>query len=131
MTARRLFPALLPAILGLVLLATPARAAVDIQTVTSPGGITAWLVQEPDIPFTALEIRFRGGASLDPEGREGAVNLMTALIEEGTGSYDAQGFAAARVFFGHRHGGGIGAVPDRKPRSGRGPAASGDHRAAL
>ncbi|MEY4698277.1 MAG: hypothetical protein RIT14_2705 [Pseudomonadota bacterium] len=96
MTARRLFPALLPAILGLVLLATPARAAVDIQTVTSPGGITAWLVQEPDIPFTALEIRFRGGASLDPEGREGAVNLMTALIEEGTGSYDAQGFAAAR-----------------------------------
>ncbi len=76
--------------------ALPARAAVDIQTVTSPGGITAWLVQEPGIPFTALEIRFRGGSSLDPAGKEGAVNLMTALLEEGAADLDAQGFAKAR-----------------------------------
>lgn len=87
---------LLPAALSLLLLALPARAAVDIQTVTSPGGITAWLVEEHGIPFTALEIRFRGGSSLDPEGKEGAVNLMTALIEEGAGDMDAQAFAAAR-----------------------------------
>lgn len=77
-------------------LALPARAAVDIQTVTSPGGITAWLVQEPGIPFTALEIRFRGGSSLDPVGKDGAVNLMTALLEEGAADLDAQGFAKAR-----------------------------------
>lgn len=76
--------------------ALPARAAVDIQTVTSPGGITAWLVEEPGIPFTALEIRFRGGSALDPVGKEGAVNLMTALLEEGAGDLDAQGFAKAR-----------------------------------
>lgn len=87
---------LIPAAFLLLTLALPARAALDIQTVTSPGGITAWLVSEPSIPFTALEIRFRGGASLDPEGKEGAVNLMTALIEEGTGDLDSQGFAAAR-----------------------------------
>lgn len=87
---------LIPAAFLLLTLALPARAAVDIQTVTSPGGITAWLVEEPGIPFTALEIRFRGGSALDPEGKEGAVNLMTALIEEGTGDLDAQGFAAAR-----------------------------------
>jgi len=54
------------------------------------------LVQEENIPFTALEIRFRGGTSLDPAGKGGAVNLMTALIEEGTGDLDSQGFAAAR-----------------------------------
>lgn len=87
---------LIPAAFLLLTLALPARAAVDIQTVTSPGGITAWLVEEPGIPFTALEIRFRGGSALDPEGKEGAVNLMTALIEEGTGDLDSQGFAAAR-----------------------------------
>lgn len=86
----------LSAIACFLLLALPARAAVDIQTVTSPGGITAWLVQEENIPFTALEIRFRGGSSLDPVGKEGAVNLMTALIEEGAGDLDAQGFARAR-----------------------------------
>lgn len=77
-------------------LALPARAAVDIQNVTSPGGIKAWLIEEPGIPFTALEIRFRGGSSLDPAGKEGAVNLMTALLEEGAADLDAQGFAKAR-----------------------------------
>ncbi|MEZ5753594.1 MAG: pitrilysin family protein [Paracoccaceae bacterium] len=87
---------LLSALVCFLFLALPVRAAVDIQTVTSPGGITAWLVQEENIPFTALEIRFRGGSSLDPVGKEGAVNLMTALIEEGAGDLDAQGFARAR-----------------------------------
>jgi zinc protease len=91
------FTRILPAALALLtLFALPVRAAVDIQTVTSPGGITAWLVQEENIPFTALEIRFRGGTSLDAPDKPGAVNLMTALIEEGTGDLDAQGFAAAR-----------------------------------
>ena len=79
-----------------VMLSTPLRAAVDIQEVTSPGGIKAWLVQETSIPFTALEIRFKGGTSLDRPGKRGAINLMTATIEEGAGDLDAQGFATAR-----------------------------------
>ena len=54
-------------VLGLVT-AVPARAEVDIQEVTSPSGITAWLVEDHTIPFTALEIRFRGGTSLDAPG---------------------------------------------------------------
>ena len=79
-----------------VLAALPAQAAVEIQEVTSPGGIEAWLVEERSIPFAALEIRFRGGTSLDAPGKEGATNLMMALLEEGAGDLDAQGFAAAR-----------------------------------
>ena len=77
-------------------LTTPLRAEIVIQEVTSPGGIKAWLVEEHGIPFTALEIRFQGGTSLDAAGKRGAVNLMTALIEEGAGALDSQGFAAAR-----------------------------------
>lgn len=80
----------------LLALAAPVRAEIAIKEVTSPGGITAWLVESHDIPFTALEIRFRGGTSLDAPGKRGSVNLMTALIEEGAGDLDAQGFAAAR-----------------------------------
>jgi zinc protease len=80
----------------LLTLATPLYAAVEIKEITSPGGITAWLVEEHAVPFTALEIRFEGGGSLDREGKRGAVNLMTATIEEGAGGFDAQGFAAAR-----------------------------------
>jgi len=82
--------------LALILLALPLRAEVAIQQVTSPGGITAWLVEDHGIPFTALEIRFRGGTSLDAPGKRGAVNLMAGLIEEGAAGLDAQGFAAAR-----------------------------------
>ncbi|TCM87632.1 M16 family metallopeptidase [Rhodovulum steppense] len=85
------------ALAGLVLwLALPARAAIEIREVTSPGGIGAWLVESHDIPFVALEIRFRGGTSLDAPGKRGAVNLMTALLEEGAGEMDARAFVRAR-----------------------------------
>jgi zinc protease len=78
-----------------LLLAMPARAAVEITEVTSPGGIYAWLVEEPTIPFVALELEFRTGSQMDPDGKRGAVNLMTALLEEGAGDLDARGFAEA------------------------------------
>ena len=82
--------------LWLVAAAIPARAAVDIQTLTTPGGIDVWLVEEHSIPFTALEIRFKGGTTLDPAGKRGAVNLMTGLLEEGAGDLDSRGFSEAR-----------------------------------
>lgn len=75
--------------------ALPA-AAIDIREVTSPGGIKAWLVEERSIPFIALELRFKGGTSLDAPGKRGATLLMTALLEEGSGGLDSQGFAEAR-----------------------------------
>jgi zinc protease len=84
------------AVLLSLALAGPVLAAVEIQEVTSPGGIEAWLVEETSIPFGAIEIRFEGGASVDPAGKRGVVNLMTALIEEGAGDLDARAFANAR-----------------------------------
>ena len=93
---------------ALLALALPAQAEIAIQNVTSPGGITAWLVEDHEIPFTALEIYMKGGTSLDPADQRGVVNLMTALIEEGAGDLDAQGFANARddlaASFGFRAG---------------------------
>lgn len=83
--------------LGAVLvLALPARAEVQVQQVTSPGGISAWLVESPEIPFMALEIAFRGGTSLDAPGKRGATRLMAGLLEEGAGARDARAFARAR-----------------------------------
>lgn len=79
---------------ALILWAVPAWAIVDIQEVTSPGGIEAWLVEDHSIPFTALEIRFEGGAALDPEGKRGAAYFMSGLLEEGAGAYAARGYAA-------------------------------------
>ncbi|WP_394227564.1 M16 family metallopeptidase [Paracoccus marcusii] len=85
----------------LALLAVPAQA-IEIQDVTSPGGIKAWLVQDDSIPFVALDIQFRGGASMDTEGKRGAVNMMTALLEEGAGSNSATQFAQAIEDLGAR-----------------------------
>ena len=82
-------------VLGLWWFATPLWAEVAIQQLTSPGGINAWLVEEHSIPFTALEIRFRGGTSLDAPGKRGATNLMMGLLEEGAGDMDARAFAEA------------------------------------
>lgn len=78
-----------------VLTALPA-GAVEIKEVTSPGGIRAWLVEEHSIPFTAIELRFEGGTSLDAPGKRGATLLTMALLEEGSGDLDSQGFAEAR-----------------------------------
>lgn len=82
--------------LVLMLLSGAAQAEVQVQEITSPGGIRAWLVEEHALPFTALEIRFRGGTSLDRPGKAGEVRLMTALLEEGADKLDARGFAEAR-----------------------------------
>ncbi|MGR3622552.1 M16 family metallopeptidase [Pseudophaeobacter sp.] len=78
-----------------VTLALPARAEIKIDEITSPGGITAWLVEDHSIPFTALELRFRGGTSLDAPGKRGATYLMAGLLEEGSGEMRAQEYARA------------------------------------
>ncbi len=83
-------------VIWFVVMALPARAAVDIQTLTTPGGVDAWLVEEHSIPFTALEIRFKGGTATDPEDKRGVINLMTGLLEEGADDLDSRGFSEAR-----------------------------------
>lgn len=91
-----MIPRILFAALAVATLALPAAADIDIEEIETPGGISVWLVEEPTIPFVALEIVFRGGTSLDPADKGGAVNLMTALLEEGAADMDARAFAAAR-----------------------------------
>lgn len=83
------------AALTALVLALPAAANIEIEEVTSPGGIEAWLVEDPSIPFVALEFWFMGGAALDPADRRGATYLMTGLLEEGAAGMDAQEYAEA------------------------------------
>ncbi len=77
-----------------VLLLVPALSAraVEVQQVTSPGGITAWLVEDHSNPILSLEMAFVGGAALDPEGQEGLAYLVSGLIDEGAGDLDSQAF---------------------------------------
>lgn len=75
-------------------IALPAQAQVEIEEVTSPGGITAWLVEDHSIPFVAIDILFQGGTSLDAPGVRGATYLMTGLLEEGAADMDNAEYAA-------------------------------------
>lgn len=77
-----------------ILLLVPALSAraVEVQQVTSPGGITAWLVEDHSNPILSLEMAFVGGAALDPEGQEGLAYLVSGLIDEGAGDLDSQAF---------------------------------------
>jgi zinc protease len=70
----------------------PASAAVKIQQVKSDRGITAWLVEDYSVPIISIKFAFRGGTTQDPVGKEGLVNLMTGLFDEGAGDLDSDAF---------------------------------------
>lgn len=66
--------------------------AIEIQEVKSKSGITAWLVEDHANPIITLNIAFRGGAALDPDGKEGLANLAASTMDEGAGDLDSQAF---------------------------------------
>ena len=94
-TARRgVAPALAAAFLSAAALLSAAApaAATEITRVVSPGGVEAWLVEAHAIPILSVKIAFRGGAALDPDGREGLANMVSGLLDEGAGALDSQAF---------------------------------------
>lgn len=70
----------------------PASAGMNIQAVTSERGVTAWLVEDYAVPIVAIRFAFTGGTAQDPQGKEGLVNLMTGLFDEGAGPLDSETF---------------------------------------
>jgi zinc protease len=77
-----------------VLVAGNARA-VDIQRVTSSGGIEAWMVHDDSVPVISVNFAFKGGAALDPKGKEGLADMVSGLLDEGAGELDSRAFQAA------------------------------------
>ena len=75
-----------------VLAAVQPAAAANIQRVVSPGGIEAWLVQEPSLPLVALNFAFVGGSSEDPADKPGVAYMVSSLLDDGAGELDAKAF---------------------------------------
>jgi zinc protease len=73
----------------------PANA-IEIKEVVSPGGIRAWLVENHNIPLIAMNFSFEGGTTSDPAGKEGAVNFITGMMDEGAADLDSAAFQARR-----------------------------------
>jgi zinc protease len=85
----------------LILLPATAHAAplthkdkfLNIESVTSPGGITAWLVEDHTLPLISIDFGFKDvGAAYDPKGKEGLAQLASNTFDEGAGPYDSQTF---------------------------------------
>ncbi len=69
--------------------------AASVQEVRTPGGLTAWLVEDYAVPLVAAQFAFRGGASQDPLDRPGLATLLGGLLDEGAGPYDSGAFHEA------------------------------------
>lgn len=81
-----------PFVFALVVLISVPAQAVDIQKIVSPGGIEAWLVEEPSIPIVSMNVAWRGGSSLDPADMAGLAYLASSTMDEGAGEYDSKTF---------------------------------------
>lgn len=92
-----------PALLLALMLSCPAYAQtpereklLDIKEVSTPGGLTAWLVEDHSLPIIAIDFAFDGaGAALDPVNKQGRAQLLSNTLDEGAGDYDSQSFQKA------------------------------------
>ena len=86
--------ALLAALIAFAAFLLPASRAeaMKIQVVKSPGGITAWLVEEHSVPLIGMRFAFEGGSAQDPAGKEGIAHFLAGMLDEGAGSLDSKTF---------------------------------------
>ncbi len=87
--------AIIATFLTTLLVKAPVAQAIDIQRIVSPKGLTAWLVEDHGNPVITVNFAFRGGAALDPVGKEGVANLVASTLDEGAGDLDSQAFQQA------------------------------------
>jgi len=89
---RRALPLGLLLMVGALAAAPASHGASKVEHVVSPGGIEAYLLNEPSIPFLSLALHFDGGSALDPAGKEGLAYMVSGLLDEGAGQLDSQAF---------------------------------------
>src|SRR5882724_10393191 len=90
--ARRIAFVLAACLVMMPLASTPSHAAAKVQHLISPGGIEAWFVQDSTVPLVAMEYAFRGGTAQDPADKPGVGNMVSGLLDEGSGEMDSRTF---------------------------------------
>lgn len=82
--------------------------AVEVQEITTPKGLSYWLVEDNTVPLVTVSFSFTGGSLLDPVGKEGLAELLSVTLDEGAADLDSQTFqakleeTAARLSFNSR-----------------------------
>lgn len=66
---------------------------LDIQEVTSPNGIKAWLVEDKTLPIISIKFSFKGaGAVNNTKENQGLSLLLSNTMDEGAGDLTSQEF---------------------------------------
>lgn len=86
----RATPLALAALATATVVSVAPASAVDVQKITSPGGIKAWVVADKTTPIITISFAFRGGSIRDPLGKEGRASMVRSLLDQGAGDLDAQ-----------------------------------------
>lgn len=66
--------------------------AVEIEEVTTPLGIKAWLVEDKTTPIVALSFSFATGTASEDEKQRGVTQLTAALLTDGAGPFSSLAF---------------------------------------
>ncbi len=84
--------------LALLLAGTATAQGVTLppaERFTLENGTDVVLVEQHEVPLVGLRAMLAGGASADPDGKEGLASLFAGLLEKGAGDRDAAAFAEA------------------------------------
>ncbi|MDI3513891.1 MAG: zinc protease [Rhodocyclaceae bacterium] len=115
--------------LGLAALATPVRAAPEIQHWTAPTGARVHFVESRALPLVDIQIDFAAGSALDPADKAGLAGMTQALLDAGAGGLDEQTIAERKADLGIEVRG--GADDDRASLSLRSLSSSAELDAAV
>jgi len=95
----RLRAALAPALLALLALLPPARAAGALFRVpapavrTLPNGLKVMVFPDPRLPLIQVQLRLPAGVDGEPADQNGVAHVTAQLLSQGTTSRDAEAFA--------------------------------------
>lgn len=73
-------------------MAALSAQAIEIKQVKSPGGISAWLVEDHSIPLMSMRFAFDGGWANEPKDKQGATNFLAGMLDEGAGDLTSKQF---------------------------------------
>ena len=86
-------------ILTVLFFTSPAFAKdrfLDIQELTTQSGISVWLVEDHSVPVVSLKFSFKGaGSFVEPDEKQGLVQLLSNTLDEGAGDLDSHAFQKA------------------------------------
>ncbi|MBX9806144.1 MAG: insulinase family protein [Alphaproteobacteria bacterium] len=73
--------------------AKPQGSHINVQVIKSNKGINAWFVEAHEIPVVSVSIAFKNtGNASDPKGQAGLVQLVSSMLDEGSGDLNSQEF---------------------------------------